>query len=134
MTPAAEASSPGGFLGLIEKVGNKVPHPVVMFLYLIAIVAVISTVLYAFDVSVTTEVAAHVAGQNIDHVCEDPIHQPPPPELDESDYLIKTETIDVNRILTIDGLLFVFSSFVTNFANFSVVAVLFVAIIGVGVA
>ena len=34
----------------IEKAGNKVPHPVIMFLYLIAFIAVLSAVLAAFDV------------------------------------------------------------------------------------
>ena len=45
-----------------------------------------------------------------------------------------TETTEVKSLLSIAGLRFIFSSFVTNFANFSVVAVIFVAMIGVGVA
>ena len=36
--------------------------------------------------------------------------------------------------MTVDGIRFIFTSFVNNFANFSVVAVIFVAMIGVGVA
>ena len=34
--PAPDAKS-GGLLDIIEKVGNKVPHPVLMFLYLIIV-------------------------------------------------------------------------------------------------
>jgi hypothetical protein len=37
------------FLDVVEKVGNKVPHPVVIFLILIAIVVVIAHLLYATE-------------------------------------------------------------------------------------
>ena len=50
----------GGFLGMIERVGNKVPHPVLMFLYLIAGVIVLSAVLGLLGVSVTEEIAVPV--------------------------------------------------------------------------
>jgi aminobenzoyl-glutamate transport protein len=40
----------------------------------------------------------------------------------------------VRSLLTVDGLRFIFTSFVDNFANFNVVSVIFVAMIGVGVA
>ena len=144
MTAAAGAPPPGGLLGMIEKIGNKVPHPVIMFLYLIAFVIILSQVLYWFDVSVTTEIAVHE-----DQLIPDargrsrrstgggqrrPLQHPPPPNLDESDYVIETKTIEVNGLLTSDGIRFIFSSFVSNFANFTVVATIFVAMIGVGVA
>ena len=47
----------------IERVGNKVPHPVLMFLYLIAFIIVLSHILYMMGVSVTSEVAAPVPAQ-----------------------------------------------------------------------
>ena len=40
-------------LGTVERIGNKVPHPFVLFAYLLAIVAVVSTVLALVGVSVT---------------------------------------------------------------------------------
>ena len=40
----------------VERVGNKVPHPVMMFFYLIAFVIVLSTLLALFDVSVTESI------------------------------------------------------------------------------
>ena len=63
--PADERSSGGekaggGFLGWIERVGNKVPHPAIIFLGLIVGVIVLSAVLAWADVSVTTEVAEPV--------------------------------------------------------------------------
>ena len=43
-------------LDLVERAGNKVPHPAVIFLVLIALVIVLSHVLYVMGASVTTEV------------------------------------------------------------------------------
>ena len=40
----------------VEVLGNKVPHPVMMFVYLIAFVIVLSTVLALFGISVTETV------------------------------------------------------------------------------
>ena len=44
----------------IEKAGNKVPHPVIMFLYLILGVMVLSLVLSWFNISVTEDVAVPI--------------------------------------------------------------------------
>jgi len=41
----------------IEKVGNKVPHPAIIFVGLCVLVIVLSAILAAFDVSVTYDVA-----------------------------------------------------------------------------
>jgi aminobenzoyl-glutamate transport protein len=57
-----------------------------------------------------------------------------PPSYEEAQPEIHTETTEIKSLLSIAGLRFIFSSFVTNFANFSVVAVIFVAMLGVGVA
>lgn len=44
-------------LDRIESLGNKVPHPAMIFLGLCVLVIVLSAVLAAFDVKVTYEVA-----------------------------------------------------------------------------
>lgn len=42
-TPAVQdAAESKGLLGTIERVGNKVPHPVLMFAYLILLVIALS--------------------------------------------------------------------------------------------
>jgi aminobenzoyl-glutamate transport protein len=50
----------GGFmkrmLDLVEKVGNKVPHPAMIFLFLMAIVIVMSHILQLVGTSVTQQV------------------------------------------------------------------------------
>ena len=45
---AAPEASQGqkGFLGAIERIGNKIPHPAMIFLGLIVIVILLSQVLY----------------------------------------------------------------------------------------
>jgi aminobenzoyl-glutamate transport protein len=127
-------------LARIESVGNKVPHPVIMFLYLIAVIAVLSAVLAFFDVSVTEEIAEPVPKQELTDlrdalggsiIAYDVFTGQ---EAIIPDYIIKEETIPVRSLLSIDGLRFMLSSIVTNVANFGVIAVILVAMAGVGVA
>ncbi len=124
----------------IEKAGNKVPHPVIMFLYLIAFVALLSAVLAAFNVKVSEEVAVPVNKTEI-HRLQDALGGSVVP-YDTSTgqivslppVIIEQQTFEVKSLLSVDGLRFVFSSFVNNFAGFAVVAVTFIAMAGVGVA
>jgi len=144
--PVSEGDAPdtaekrGGIqrmLDTIERVGNKVPHPAIIFLGLCGFVIVLSAVLAAFDVSVTYDVV-----------------EPPPVEayetelggsvepevvtvdnyLEEEELEVVEKTTAIESLLSRDGIAFFFSSFVDNFAGFSVVAVVFIAMIGVGVA
>lgn len=142
MPASADAGERGGLQRLldgIERVGNRVPHPAIIFLGLCGLVMVLSAVLAAFDVSVTYDVA-----------------EPPPPPVEvvyqtgsiepeyypviddyyqgSGDFEIRQETTAIRSLLGTDGIRFIFSSFVNNFASFSVVAVVFIAMIGVGVA
>ena len=127
----------GGFLGVIERIGNKVPHPVIIFLGLIVFVIVLSHVLYMMGVSVTTQVAepapvsadvTYVGGSIAPDVLV------PPDAYEQQEYQVKPETFAIQSLLTIEGIRFLFTSFVSNFAGFGVVAVVFVSMIGVGVA
>jgi aminobenzoyl-glutamate transport protein len=142
MTEATAASSApaGGFtqrlLDGVERLGNKVPHPVLMFLYLIIGVIVLSHVLFLFEVSVTDQIAVPDAVEVVPDYYEDssqPIIEPD--DLDyEGDWHIEEVTIPVQSLLTTEGVRFIFTSFVPNFAGFGVVAVTFVALMGAGVA
>lgn len=122
----------------IERAGNKVPHPVMMFLYLIAIVIVLSAVLNLLNVGVTEEVLVPVTDAsdpslNITGGSTQVISLPG----EDGQYVyftIEEQTTNIKSLLSISGIRFIFSSFVGNFASFSVVAVIFVAMIGIGVA
>jgi aminobenzoyl-glutamate transport protein len=52
----------------------------------------------------------------------------------EEDFEIREETIPIKSLISVEGIRFIFSSFVSNFAGFGVVAVTFIAMMGAGVA
>ena len=135
-TPAAEEKA-SGLLGAVERIGNKVPHPVLMFAYLIVFVIVLSWGLSLAGVSITEQIAVPVdqAAPDYDYY-EDttqPGLTPGTPPYDE-DWTIIEETIPIKSLLSGEGIRFIFSSFVSNFAGFGVVAVTFIAMMGAGVA
>ncbi|GAA3793429.1 AbgT family transporter [Cellulomonas soli] len=114
-------------LGGIERAGNKVPHPVMIFLALIALILVLSHVFYlaGSEVSyeqavVTTDVGSEASlGEDI---------------VEGDEPVTETVTVAAKSLLTADGLRFIFTSPVANFNNFGVVGVIVVAMIGVGFA
>jgi aminobenzoyl-glutamate transport protein len=97
-------------LDLVERVGNRVPHPVVIFVLLIGLVILVSHLLYWQGASVTYDAVNPATGQ------------------------IESMTTAVRSLLTADGLRFMYSGVVQNFMNFTAVGVIIVAMLGVGVA
>jgi aminobenzoyl-glutamate transport protein len=120
----------------IERVGNKVPHPALIFLGLIAAVIIASQILAWAGTSVTTEVAepttVEVAPEYPGGTSVPGNDAPPPPAV--PDFEVHEETITAESLLTGDGIRFIFTTAVQNFNDFGVVAVILVAMIGVGVA
>ena len=136
---AASATAPrsavGRLLDVIEVAGNKVPHPVMMFLYLIIAVIVLSQVLYLAGVSVTDEIVVPDTIQVTPDYYEDTTYpQGPEGDVLGNGFHVETVTIPIRGLLTTEGIRFIFTSFVSNFAGFGVVAVTFVALLGAGVA
>jgi aminobenzoyl-glutamate transport protein len=126
-------------LDVIERAGNKVPNPVLLFLYLILLVIILSAILAWAGVSVTEQIAEPV-GYPVQHnYYEDTTQvqsQVPPQgnEYSNVQFTIREETIPVRSLLTIDGIRFIFTSFVANLQNFGVIAVVLIAMMGAGVA
>ena len=94
-------------LDVIERVGNKVPHPAILFLALIAIVIVLSQLLAWAGVGATYEVvkppsqsvqAIDVGGSSL------PAEVMPPQQPDAADYHVVTETVKIQGLLTVDGI------------------------------
>jgi aminobenzoyl-glutamate transport protein len=106
--PAVSRS--GGFLDVIERIGNKVPHPAVIFLILLVAVIVLSHLLYLLGTNVTYET------------------------FDLETHKLVSNTVAVNSLLTVDGIRFLFTSMIRNFMGFTPVGVILVAMIGVGLA
>jgi putative AbgT family transporter len=99
----------------IETLGNKVPNPVMMFVYLIALVLVLSTVLALFGVSVTEEVLAPVPYTVSRDFYEDTTQvQTVAPAVGvgygKVHFQPQQETTAVRGLLTIEGIRFLFTS------------------------
>ena len=97
-------------LDLVEKAGNKVPHPAMIFLSLMVAVILLSHVMHIFGASVTQQV--------IDPVTDK----------------IQTSTVAARSLLTTEGIRFIYASVIPNFMGFTVVGLIIVAMVGVGVA
>ncbi len=132
--PAPPAQS--GFLATVEKIGNKVPHPVMMFLYLIIGVIVLSAILAWMGVSVTEEIAVPVPAPAVPDFYEDTSNPGYVIPVDpyQAEFEIETRTIPIRSLLSVEGIRFIFTSFVPNFAGFAVVGITFIALLGAGVA
>lgn len=97
-------------LDVVEKVGNKVPHPVIIFLILIALVLVLSHILYLSGASVSYQV------------------------INPETHAIETATTNANSLLTASGVRDMYARLVPNFMGFTAIGLLIVAMVGVGVA
>jgi aminobenzoyl-glutamate transport protein len=124
-------------LSVIEKVGNKVPHPAIMFLALCIGVIVLSQLMAWAGVGATYEVvkppsqsvnAVDVAGS----ILPGEVMPSQPPAA--SDYTVVTETVKIEGLLTADGIRYLFTSFVPNFMGFTAMGIILIVMIGVGVA
>ncbi len=126
------------FLNMVEKVGNKVPHPAVIFLSLIAIVVILSALLALTGTSVSYEVLVPEKSKT---------DKAAAPELDydsgtivtyttenEKKYKIEKATVAVRSLISIDGIRFMYSSLIPSFMGFTAVGLLIVAMVGAGVA
>ena len=132
-----DAEQPKGLLGMVERLGNKVPPPALMFGYLILIVIVLSWLLSLFGVSITEDVAVPVTDGVTQYDYFEDTTQPgmiSPDAPYEENWTIVQETISIKSLLSVDGIRFIFSSFVSNFSGFGVVAVVFIAMMGASVA
>jgi aminobenzoyl-glutamate transport protein len=97
-------------LDWIEKFGNQVPHPAVLFSLLAIAVILLSQFCQIMGVSASYE------------------------RIDPQTHEVQTATTDVRGLLSADGLRFIFTSVVPNFINFGPVGIILVAMIGVGLA
>jgi aminobenzoyl-glutamate transport protein len=94
----------------VEKVGNMVPHPVIIFLILIGIVIVLSAVLGAFGAAVSFE------------------------RINPDTHEIETASTEIRSLLNVEGIRFLYSSLIPNFMSFTAVGLMIAAMIGAGVA
>jgi aminobenzoyl-glutamate transport protein len=121
----------------IERAGNKMPHPAILFLVLCGAVIVVSQILFWFDVKATYEVVTVppvATEQTYYGGSVQPTDVGPSEPEPATDYHLETQTTKVKGLLTGEGVRYLFTSFVDNFRNFSAVAIILVVMIGVGLA
>jgi aminobenzoyl-glutamate transport protein len=139
-TEQPEAKSGGALqrmLDFIERVGNKVPHPAILFLALCIGVIVLSQLLAWAGVGATYQVVVpdpqqiHAIGIGGSHLPGETMPAQPPAT---HDYHVVTETVKIQGLLTVDGIRYLFTSFVPNFMGFTAMGIILIVMIGVGVA
>ena len=96
------------WLNTIEKIGNKLPHPITLFALFALAIVVLSAVLAALGVSATGEL---VSGGEL-----------------------KETTVSVVSLLTKEGITYMLTHAVSNFTNYAPLGMTLVAMLGVGVA
>lgn len=127
------------FLDIVERVGNKVPHPAVIFLLLLGGVIVLSQVLYMTGASVSYEVIVPETRETEFVEITDPMHQGMgspigSAAIDERATTFETRTATARSLLTVEGMRFMYVSLIPNFMAFTAVGLIIVAMLGVGVA
>jgi aminobenzoyl-glutamate transport protein len=95
-------------LNVVERVGNKVPHPAVLFFALMVVVVLLS---------------AALAGSSVSYQ-----------RINPETHKAEEATTAVRSLLSAEGIGFIFTSVVPNFVNFGPVGIILVAMIGIGLA
>jgi aminobenzoyl-glutamate transport protein len=124
-------------LDRIERLGNKMPHPVILFLVLCGAVIVVSQALYWVGWKATYEVVKPppVAAEQVYYGGSvEPTYVGPTVPEPAAAYHVKTETAKAKGLLTGEGVRYLFTSFVSNFRNFAALAIILVVMLGVGLA
>src|SRR5689334_23937966 len=92
-TYAHEKTGLERFLDIVEQVGNKVPHPVTIFVLLIGLVILLSHIFYLMGMSVTYQA------------------------VNPDTHTIDTTTTSVRSLLTREGISFMYAGVVQNFMS-----------------
>ncbi|MFI3208917.1 MAG: AbgT family transporter [Eubacteriales bacterium] len=102
----------GGFLNVIETVGNKLPHPGTLFLIMAIIVSGISVIGALLGWTVTYEGLVKIDGV----------------------YVVQEVTTSARSLLSVEGIQYIFENLVSNFTGFAPLGTVLVALVGIGVA
>jgi aminobenzoyl-glutamate transport protein len=124
------------FLDVVEKVGNKVPHPAIIFLILIALVIVLSHVLHLTGAKITLEtiVPKTQKADAPNAIYYDTGTAVSYATITEPKYAIEKRQVEAKSLLTGEGIRFIYSSLIPSFMGFTAVGLMIVALVGAGVA
>lgn len=99
-----------GFLNGIERIGNKLPHPITLFAIFALAVILLSALFSAVGLSATGEFVNRTAGT------------------------VEVQTVVTKSLLTREGILYMFTKAISNFTGYAPLGIVLVAMLGVGVA
>lgn len=123
----------------IAKVGNKLPHPVIIFAFLAVTIAILSALLSAagFQLDVSAGEAAAAIRRSVTVVITD-ASGAVVSLTDEADIKALldaggTAVLPVKNLLNGDGLQYIFTNAVKNFSGFAPLGVVLVAMLGIGI-
>ena len=138
-TSEAPKSAMQKILDVVEKVGNKVPHPAIIFLTLIGIVIVLSAIFGVLGTKVTYQVLvpkpqAAEAATPFDSGVHDLEPTGAYQTVNEKSYHLETRSVEARSLLTVEGIRFIYSSLIPSFMGFTALGLMIVALIGAGVA
>ena len=117
------SATSGGWLGWIERVGNRLPDPATLFL--------IGTVLVMIASAVSAKTGWIVEERLPDHST---LNVQAADGADEIKWVATGRTFEAKNILTRDGLFWAVSSMVKNFINFAPLGIVLVGMLGIGIA
>lgn len=129
-----ETTTAEGFLGWIERIGNRLPDPATLFLMGTLGIMVLSAVAVSMDWSVTHELPRVVEGS--DEVVWEVQYETATVTLEDG----TTEERDVPRVsrptslLTAEGIYWLLKNLVKNFMEFPPLGIVLVGMIGIGLA
>jgi aminobenzoyl-glutamate transport protein len=135
ITDAAPDAKRGGMLDLIEKVGNRLPDPSMLFLLGTLVVMALSAIAAWGNWQVQPRLPQQVMETVINdagEMMEKPVHDAAgQPVLEWQD---SGEPLEATSLLTPDGLFWAISSMVDNFMAFPPLGVVLVGMLGIGIA
>ena len=97
-------------LDFIERAGNRLPHPVTLFVIIATVVVIVSAIMSSMGTSVVLE------------------------RMDSSTNEVSAVTVEARSLLDADGIRFMFEKAITNFTGFAPVGVVLVAMLGIATA
>lgn len=130
----SEMTTTGGFLGWIERIGNRLPDPATLFLMGTLGIMVLSAVAVALDWSVTHELPRVVEGS--DEVVWEVQYETTTVTLEDGTTEERSEP-KVSRptsLLTAKGIYWLLKNLVKNFMEFPPLGIVLVGMIGIGLA
>lgn len=139
------STTPRGVLGMIERIGNALPDPALLFFYGCILIMVVSHLGVVAGWTVKPirmqEVMAPVVDASGVPVLDAATGQPqlapvidPATNRPRTELVESGEPINARSLLTADGLYWCLSSMVTNFVTFPPLGIVLVAMFGVGLA